>query len=348
MGQLQAMLAPHEGTVNWDLAKDTARRVVGAEPDPTPSSAATSEIADALRLADHWLDSATDFPSGDRDDGGLEPGGLDRADAPGLAADGRADRRARRRRDGAGDPRGGQGHGRPVPGADEPGGRRHVRHPGRPGARRARCRGADVHRHRSAARPRGQGGPAADQRRRVPRGARRPGRGRAPLPRAARGGAPAAVRPRPLAARARAGSRRGVRPGHQHRHLQDRVRDAEIDPTNPAALQDALEGGLFEPEKTPAQQAALTRLETDPGPHRGLGGRGRPAGDPGPDAVGTQARRGDPPAAGRGRAGGGHLRRARRAGAAPAPAAGRGGPVGRVPVPAATCPPATRSGATPT
>ena len=35
-----------------------------------------------------------------------------------------------------------------------------------------------------------------------------------------------------------------------------------IDPMNPAALQEALEGGLFEPEKTPAQQAALTRLET--------------------------------------------------------------------------------------
>ena len=35
-----------------------------------------------------------------------------------------------------------------------------------------------------------------------------------------------------------------------------------IDPTNPEALQDALTGGLFEPENTPAQQAALTRLET--------------------------------------------------------------------------------------
>ncbi len=35
-----------------------------------------------------------------------------------------------------------------------------------------------------------------------------------------------------------------------------------IDPTNPEALQNALTGGLFEPENTPAQQAALTRLET--------------------------------------------------------------------------------------
>jgi putative hydrolase len=35
-----------------------------------------------------------------------------------------------------------------------------------------------------------------------------------------------------------------------------------IDPTNPEALQDALTGGLFEPENTPAQLAALARLET--------------------------------------------------------------------------------------
>jgi len=37
---------------------------------------------------------------------------------------------------------------------------------------------------------------------------------------------------------------------------------AGIDPMNPAALQEALEGGLFEPQKTPTQQAALVRLET--------------------------------------------------------------------------------------
>jgi putative hydrolase len=43
-----------------------------------------------------------------------------------------------------------------------------------------------------------------------------------------------------------------------------RMQDAlgSIDPTNPEALQEALTGGLFEPENTPAQQAALARLET--------------------------------------------------------------------------------------
>jgi putative hydrolase len=64
IGQMQAMMTPHEGSVNWQLAKDVARRTVAAEPDPTPSDRQRSDIADALRLADHWLDSATDLPSG--------------------------------------------------------------------------------------------------------------------------------------------------------------------------------------------------------------------------------------------------------------------------------------------
>jgi putative hydrolase len=35
-----------------------------------------------------------------------------------------------------------------------------------------------------------------------------------------------------------------------------------IDPTNPAAIQEAMAGGLFEPEDSPQQKAALARLET--------------------------------------------------------------------------------------
>jgi putative hydrolase len=64
MGQMQAMMQPHEGAVNWNLAKDLARRAASQEPDPVVSAAADTRIADALRLADHWLDSATDLPSG--------------------------------------------------------------------------------------------------------------------------------------------------------------------------------------------------------------------------------------------------------------------------------------------
>ncbi len=64
MGQMQAMMQPHEGAVNWNLAKDLARRAAAQEPDPSISSAEDTRIADALRLADHWLDSATELPSG--------------------------------------------------------------------------------------------------------------------------------------------------------------------------------------------------------------------------------------------------------------------------------------------
>ncbi|MCM0641167.1 zinc-dependent metalloprotease [Cellulomonas wangsupingiae] len=42
-------------------------------------------------------------------------------------------------------------------------------------------------------------------------------------------------------------------------HLEEAV--ASIDPTDPAALQEALSGGVFAPQTTPAQQAALARLE---------------------------------------------------------------------------------------
>ena len=64
MGQVQALMQPHEGAVNWNLAKDIARRSAAQEPDPSISSAEGTRIGDALRLADHWLDSATELPSG--------------------------------------------------------------------------------------------------------------------------------------------------------------------------------------------------------------------------------------------------------------------------------------------
>ncbi len=64
MGQMQAMMSPHEGSVNWTLAKDVARRTVASEPDPSPNERDRTEIADAMRLADHWRDSPTDLPSG--------------------------------------------------------------------------------------------------------------------------------------------------------------------------------------------------------------------------------------------------------------------------------------------
>ena len=64
MGQMQQMMTPHEGSVNWELAKEVARKTVAQEPDPSPSDVDQNSVTDAVRLADHWLDQATDFPSG--------------------------------------------------------------------------------------------------------------------------------------------------------------------------------------------------------------------------------------------------------------------------------------------
>ncbi|HEU4511747.1 MAG TPA: zinc-dependent metalloprotease [Nocardioidaceae bacterium] len=64
MSQMQAMMAPHEGSVNWNLAKDVARKTVAQEKDPSPSDKDRDAVADAVRLADHWLDQVTDLPSG--------------------------------------------------------------------------------------------------------------------------------------------------------------------------------------------------------------------------------------------------------------------------------------------
>ncbi len=66
MSQMQAMMAPHAGSVNWNLAKDVARRTVAQETDPSVTDRQRTEVADALRLADHWLDQVTEFPSGVR------------------------------------------------------------------------------------------------------------------------------------------------------------------------------------------------------------------------------------------------------------------------------------------
>lgn len=65
MQQIQSMMQPHEGPLNWEVATDLARKqVAAAGADPTPTSKQQDAVADAIRLADHWLDEATDYPSG--------------------------------------------------------------------------------------------------------------------------------------------------------------------------------------------------------------------------------------------------------------------------------------------
>ncbi|GEP38824.1 hydrolase [Nocardioides psychrotolerans] len=62
-GQIQAMMQPYDGALNWSVAEDIARKSVAQSPDPTPSQREKDAVADAIRLADHWLDEATGFPS---------------------------------------------------------------------------------------------------------------------------------------------------------------------------------------------------------------------------------------------------------------------------------------------
>jgi putative hydrolase len=64
MGQMQSLMQPYDGPVNWQLATDIARRTAAQEPDPSPDRAAQTRVADAFRLADHWLDDTTALPSG--------------------------------------------------------------------------------------------------------------------------------------------------------------------------------------------------------------------------------------------------------------------------------------------
>src|SRR3954447_2473412 len=64
MGQMQAMMAPYDGPVNWTLATDIARRTSAQEPDPSPDRTAQTRVADVFRLADHWLRHPPAAPPG--------------------------------------------------------------------------------------------------------------------------------------------------------------------------------------------------------------------------------------------------------------------------------------------
>ncbi|HSK27680.1 MAG TPA: zinc-dependent metalloprotease, partial [Jiangellales bacterium] len=62
--QLGRMLSWQGGPVNWDLARESARHVVSAAGDRTVPDAERRAVEDAFRLADLWLDDASTFPAG--------------------------------------------------------------------------------------------------------------------------------------------------------------------------------------------------------------------------------------------------------------------------------------------
>src|SRR5215217_7632628 len=61
--ELQKLMSWSGGPVNWDLARQGAISQLAAGHQPT-SEAERAEVADALRVADVWLDQVTDLPSG--------------------------------------------------------------------------------------------------------------------------------------------------------------------------------------------------------------------------------------------------------------------------------------------
>ena len=61
LGQLMSWQG---GPVNWDLARDVARQAVAASGDRSVSGAERTEVTDAMRLAELWLDETTTFPAG--------------------------------------------------------------------------------------------------------------------------------------------------------------------------------------------------------------------------------------------------------------------------------------------
>src|SRR6266480_5154774 len=64
--QFADMMSWQGGPVNWDLAKNVARHAVAAEGDPSVLDVDRQKIVDALRLADLWLDESTSFSTGVR------------------------------------------------------------------------------------------------------------------------------------------------------------------------------------------------------------------------------------------------------------------------------------------
>jgi putative hydrolase len=64
LSQMQAMFAGGgSGPVNWDLARDLARQTTAQQGDPSISGSAARAATDALHLAETWLDAVTDMPA---------------------------------------------------------------------------------------------------------------------------------------------------------------------------------------------------------------------------------------------------------------------------------------------
>ena len=280
--QLQKLLTWQGGAVNWDLARQLAvQGLAGADPDVTAADERAA-VADAIRLADLWLDEATDLPSGVQTiESWTRLEWLDKT-LPVWRVAVRSGRRAGRRGDGLGaaDPRSrasssdaaiGRGARARWAAMLPPGGIGAIMNQvgglmfgaqvgqGLSGLAREVVASTDV------GLPLGPTGVAAL----VPANVAAFGAG---LER------PADEVRLYLALREAAHQRLFAHVPWLRQRMLDTVAAyahgitvdlsaieramGEIDPSNPESVQDALSGGLFEPQTTPEQQAALRRLET--------------------------------------------------------------------------------------
>ena len=64
--QFADLMSYQGGPINWDLAKNIARQTVAAKGDPSVLESERGATTEALRLADLWLEDATSLPSGIR------------------------------------------------------------------------------------------------------------------------------------------------------------------------------------------------------------------------------------------------------------------------------------------
>jgi putative hydrolase len=64
--QFADLMSWQGGPVNWDLAKNIARQTVAQKGDASVLESDRTKVTEALRLADLWLEDATEFPSGIR------------------------------------------------------------------------------------------------------------------------------------------------------------------------------------------------------------------------------------------------------------------------------------------
>lgn len=65
LAQLQQLFTTSaSGPVNWDLARQVAASQLASEQDPQVTPGERERVAEALRLADLWLDPTSAFPSG--------------------------------------------------------------------------------------------------------------------------------------------------------------------------------------------------------------------------------------------------------------------------------------------